>query len=310
MGRSFLVLALLVAIACVVALSPEMSAFDNGVGDANEGYGCSTGCHTVQSSAVITMWSPTTNPGEGETVTLTVNVTGGEASDSPLGVMILSALATSGSLPSDTGWTILSDPTGTTTYNYHEIPAYMGSVSWTWTLQAPSTPDQYTLYAREIHGNGDTYSLNNQTGLTFIVGDIVTPGIISVVITSPTANSEVSDTITVAASMVPSADISYAILSIDGEEVDNKTSAPFLWTIDTHVYTDGAHVLNITATNATGAHGYEEITITVNNAGEETMLLSWVWTMAAGSILMIALIGTSMVVALLIRKHQMEKKVK
>ena len=310
MKRASIVLTLAAVFAAIVVLSPTITAYNNGIGDSNEDYGCSTDCHTVQSSSVITMSSSKSTPTPGETVTVTVNVTGGEASNAPFGVMILSALTSSGSLPSDAGWTIVSDPTGTTAFNYHEIPAYTSSVSWTWTLTAPSTAGIYTLYAREIHGNGDTYSRDYTAGLAFVVGSAGPPGKLSVIITSPGANTEVWDSITVAASLIPSTNISYAVLSIDGTEVDNKTSAPFSWTIDTRLYADGAHVFNITASNETGARGYEEITVTINNSGRQEELLTWMWTMAAGTIFIVAMVGSLIAVALMVRKHHMDKKVK
>jgi hypothetical protein len=303
MRRGHVALFLVAVLIAVAVLSPTMTAYSNGVGDSNKQYGCSTDCHTVQSNSVVTMSPSTITPTPGSTVTVTVNVSGGEASNTPLGVMILSALTTSGSLPSDAGWTIVSDPTGATAYNYHEIQTYTGSVSWTWTLTAPTSEGIYTLYAREIHGNGETYSRDYSTGVAFVVGNPETPGQISLVITSPAANSEVSNAITVAASMIPSSDILYAILSIDGVQVNNKTDAPFSWTIDTRLYADGTHVVNITATNATSAHGYGEISFTVNNAGDEAKLLDWMWTMAAGSIAIVAWIGVMIVVALMIRRR-------
>ncbi len=308
MRRSHVALFLIAVLIAVAVLSPTMTAFNNGIGDSNEQYGCSTDCHTVQSNSVITMSSSTTTPTPGGTVTVTVNVTGGEASGAPLGVMIISALGTSGSLPSEAGWTIVSDPTGSTNYNYHEINAYAGSLSWVWTLTAPTSEGLYTLYAREIHGNGETYSHDYSTGVAFVVGSLGAPGKISLVITSPSANSEVSKAITIAASMVPSSDISYAILSIDGVQVDNKTEAPFSWTIDTNLYADGTHAINITATNSTGAHGYDEISVTINNAGEEEKILDWMWTMAAGTILILSIISMLIVTALLIRKTLLEKE--
>ena len=256
------------------------------------------------------MWSPDITPAEGEAVTVMVNVTGGEASGAPLGVALLSALAASNSLPSDAGWTIVSDPTGTTAYNYHEITSYTGSVSWTWTLNAPSTAGPYALYAREVHGNGDTYSRDFSTGLVFIVGSEGPSDTISVVISSPIANSEVSGSIVVAASLIPSENITYATLSIDDTLVDNKTSPPYSWTIDTRTYTDGSHVISIATANQSGAVGYAEITIVVNNAEVSEEMISWIWTMAAGSVLMIALVAVLIVAALLLRKHKMDKKVK
>ncbi|MBU0684478.1 MAG: hypothetical protein KJ653_01325 [Candidatus Thermoplasmatota archaeon] len=308
MRRNHVALFLVAVLIAIAVLSPTMKAYNNGIGDSNEQYGCSTDCHTVQSDSVVTMWPSTITLTPGGTVAVTVNVSGAEASNAPLGVMILSALSTSGSLPSDAGWTIVSDPTGAAANNYHEINAYSSSVSWTWTLTAPLAEGIYTLYARELHGDGETYSRDYSAGVTFVVGNPGTAGQISLVITSPVANSEVSKAVIVAASMVPSSDISYAILSIDGVQVDNKTEAPFSWTIDTHLYADGVHSINVTATNATGAHGYDEISVTVNNAGENQRLLDWMWTMAAGTILIIACISVLIVAALLIRKNLMEKE--
>ncbi len=178
------------------------------------------------------------------------------------------------------------------------------------TLTAPTTEGIYTLYAREIHGNGETYSHDYSAGVTFVVGTPGTPGLISLIITSPVANTEVSESIIVAASMVPSTNILYAILSIDGVQVDNKTEAPFSWTIDTQLYAVGVHAINITATNATGAHGYDEVSVTVNNASENQKLLDWMWTMAAGSIFILASISALIVAALMIRKHLMDKEEK
>ncbi|OGS55758.1 MAG: hypothetical protein A3K60_04315 [Euryarchaeota archaeon RBG_19FT_COMBO_56_21] len=300
---------LLAVLSGVVVLSPMLSAYNNGIGDSTEEYGCSTGCHTVQSSSVITMWSPNATPAEGETVTVIVNVTGGEASGAPLGVAILSALATSGSLPSNAGWTIVSDPTGGSTNNYHETPTYTGSVSWTWTLKAPNTAGDYTLYAREVHGNGDTFSHDFTTGLVFLVGSDIIPDTIAVIITSPIENSQVSGSLTVAASLIPSEGILYATLSIDGTLVDNKTTQPFSWTIDTQLLIDGTHVISVATRNASGAVGYDETTIVVNNSEAQQVMLNWVWTMVAGSVLMIALVAALIVIALIARSRKMDKKV-
>lgn len=292
----------------MVVASPNLAAYRGGVADSNQQYGCSTECHTVKSSSVITMWASNATPAPGASVTVIVNVTGGEASASPLGIMIISALARSSSLPSDAGWTIVTDPTGVTAYDYHEESAYVGSVSMTWTLNAPNSPGVYTLFAREIHGKTDTYYNDFSAGIAFVVGS-ATPGVLTVFITSPISGTEISGTITVGASILPVENISYATLSVDGNLVDNKSSAPFSWSLDTKQYSDGAHVLKVIAVNSTGGVGTEEIAVTINNAAPEKTLLSWVWTMAAGSILIVAMLALMMVVALLIRRRVMKGKV-
>jgi hypothetical protein len=295
-------------LAAIVVASPSMTAFRGGVVDSNQQYGCSTGCHTVKSGSVLTMWTSDPTPEPGGTVTVIVNVTGGEASASPLGVQLVSALTKSTSLPSNAGWTIVTDSTGVTAYNYNEISAYTGSASLTWTLSAPNSPGVYTLFAREIHGKGDTYYNDFSGGLSFVVGG-VTPGVLTVFITSPSSGSEVSGTISVAASILPVDNIAYANLSVDGILVGTKTAEPFTWTLDTKQYTDGAHVFTVTATNETGGQGSKEIAVTVNNAAADETMLSWVWTIAAGSILIISLLGVFVVVALMIRKRTMKGKV-
>ncbi len=299
-GHVFLILVALTTVAIIA--SPGINGFSGGVGDSNRQYGCSTGCHTVQSSSTITLTASATEIEPGATVTVTVTVTGGEASASPLGVQIISALTSSTSLPSDAGWTITSDPGGSTAYNYHEDESYTGSVTMTWTMTAPSAPGVYTLYAREIHGNGETYKNDYSGGIAFIVGT-VQPGELTVFITSPTGGSEVSGTINVAATMIPADDVLYAILSVDGNEVDNKTAPPFTWALDTTQYADGAHVVKVTAVNSTGGTGTKEIAITVNNAAPGESILSWVWTMAAGALLIVALLSMFVVVALMIRRR-------
>lgn len=292
----------------IFVASPGLTAYRNGVPDSNQQYGCSTECHTVKSVSVISMWASNATPAAGGTVTVIVNVTGAEASNSPLGIMIISALTKSSSLPSDAGWTIVTDPTGATAYNYNEVSAYTGSISMTWTLTAPSTPGVYTLFAREVHGPDHTYYNDFSGGLAFIVGGS-TPGVLTVFITSPSAGSEVSGTISVTANVLPVEDISFANLSVDGVLVDSKSSAPYTWALDTKQYTDGAHVVQVTATNSTGVSAAKEIAITINNAAAEETILSWVWTVAAGSLLIVAILGLMMMIALMIRRRAMKGKV-
>jgi len=303
--RSRIVLIVTALLVAIVVASPNMTAYKGGVADSNQQYGCSTVCHTVKSSSTITMWTSDATPEPGGPVTVIVNVTGGEASASPLGMMLVSALTGSNSLPSDAGWTIVTDATGVTAYNYNEISAYTGSLSMTWTLTAPTSSGVYTLFAREIHGNDDTYYNDFSGGIAFVVGGTM-PGVLTVFITSPAAGSEVSGTISVTASILPIENITYATLSVDGALVENKTAQPYTWTLNTDQYTDGAHVLQVTAANATGGIGTKDIAITINNAAASETLLSWVWTMAAGAILIIALLGVFVVVALMIRRRAMK----
>ncbi len=306
--RGYVLLAIVSVLAAIVVVAPNMTAYSGGVTDSNEEYGCSTNCHTVVSTSTIAMSASTTTPATGGDVTVTVEVTGGEASNTPLGIMVISALTQTGSLPQDAGWTIVTDPSGSTAFNYHEDKSYTGSVSMTWSLKAPTTAGVYTLYAREIHGNGNTYSHDYSAGIAFIVGS-GTPSVLTVYITSPAAGSQVSGTISVAASLLPSTGISYATLSVDGRVVDNTSSAPFAWNLDTAQFSDGPHVIQVTAVNDTGAIGTKDIAINIDNTAAEEALLNWVWTMAAGVLLIVAVVSLAAISALMIRRRVMKGKV-
>lgn len=299
--------AMLVFFVLVVALAPSFGAYPGGASIANHTYAEPT-CHTKQSTSVMGMSASKTTLAPGETVSVTVTVTGGEASGAPLGVMLLSALSSDGSLPSDHGWTITSDPTGSTSFNYYQVSAYTGSLSATWTLTAPPTAGVYTLYAREVHGNGDTYTNQYSAGISFVVGSPGLPSPLAVIVTSPADGSTISGTFVVNANIVPADDISYVVLRMDGLVIENKSSPPFTWTIDSTRYADRQYTLNITAVNSTGAKGYEELTITIDNGGRTEEILQWMVTMGAGVVAIVAGLCVAIVAALLVRKIVMERK--
>ncbi len=301
----FIVIALLLLV--VVSFAPPLRAYNGGVSPGNYQYGAPT-CHSKQSSSTIQMSASNYTPDPGASVTVTVTVTGGEASNSPLGVMIVSATTSSNSLPSNDGWAIVSDPTGTTTYNYYETESYTGSLSATWTLNAPTINGTYKLYAREVHGNGETYTNRFVSGISFEVGITTVPTGFSAKISSPGDGDEVSGNIIVNADITPLDTVSYAVLKVDGVLVENKTATPYAWSLDTAIYADGQHILNLEAVNATGVHATDQITITVNNGGETEEMLAWVVTMGVGIIVILTIITVAIVAVLLIRKKLMESK--
>jgi hypothetical protein len=162
---SAVILALLVATLPI----PQM-AYNNGASSSNEDYMCGgSSCHGFVSAASISMSASKLNPVEGEQITVTVTVAGSEASGTALGVFLLRSLTTSGDQPSVDGWVIVSDPSGSTTFNYYEEASVTGGVVWTWTLNAPTTAGTYYLYASEHHGNGERYYKDDTVGLTFTV---------------------------------------------------------------------------------------------------------------------------------------------
>ena len=289
-----------------MTIAPPLKAYNGGVSPGNYQYGAPT-CHSKQSSSSITMTASNYTPDPGASVTVTVTVTGGEASGAPLGIMIVSAFTSSNSLPSDDGWTITADPTGSTQYNYYEVNSYTGSLSATWTLNAPSTDGAYKLYAREVHGNGETYTNRFVSGIEFTVGSVAPPTGFSVVISSPNDGDTVTGNIIIQTDITTTSSISYAFLTIDGALVENKSAAPYAWSLDTNAYPDGEHLLKVTAVNATGDQAFKEITIDIDNGGESEELLSWMVTMGVGAIVIVTIIAIGIVIVLMLRKRMMEK---
>ena len=97
---------------------------------------------------------------------------------------------------------------------------------------------------------------------------------VSVSITAPSNGATVTGTINVSASVTTAKAVNYANLWLDGTLLGNKSSAPFYWHINTTHYSEGQHVLNITAFNVVGKSAKAQITVTVNNGGTTIGILS------------------------------------
>jgi hypothetical protein len=159
-------------VAALIILNIGIVGFNNGAGSFDREYDCGGSCHIDPSVATVSMSASKLNPNPGETITVTVTVLGAEASSSPLGVFLVRSATLTNSMPSVDGWVILSDPSGTTTFNYYEEPSVTGGVVWTWTLQAPLAGGTYNLLAREHHGNpggNDRFFSEDLVGLTFTI---------------------------------------------------------------------------------------------------------------------------------------------
>ncbi len=304
-----------------IVFAPGMYANPGGVDSDNLDYDCGGSCHDALSTSVITMSATNVTPAAGGAVTVTVDVSGGEASDSPLGVQIISATTYTNSLPSDDGWTIVADPSGSTTYNYYEVSDYSGSVSLSWDLTAPSTLGVHVLFAREMHGGPGTYANDYSAGLVFTVTDYsaggdddgggdVTDYIPTVVITSPSNSATVSGNLTINANIVSVDEIASATLEIDGLAVGELTAAPFTWTVDTTDMTEGGHVIKLTVVDSTGDSVSKEIAVFVDNDSELVSMLEWVVTIGAGAVTIVCVVGIMVVMALYIRKRVVERRSK
>jgi hypothetical protein len=142
-----------------------------GRGSAYRDYNCSdSSCHVTRGSSTMRMSASNSIPHVGEVIEITVTVTGSEASNSPMGVFLLRSLTASYSQPAVDGWEIISDPSGSTSYNYYERYDVNGGDTWVWTLRAPEEPGNYRLYAREHNGNDNSFWNDHTTGLSINVG--------------------------------------------------------------------------------------------------------------------------------------------
>jgi len=149
----------------------ETKGNGGGTGDSILEYDCAGSCHTSLGDGINSIASSNLNPMAGQTITVTVTVTETSLGSSKLiGVFLLKELNNEGSIPSEDGWNILSDPNGGTN-NYVEKEGTSGvPIDFTWTLKVPSDPGTYNLYTRIHHGPGVLYE-DNTEGLEFEVSD-------------------------------------------------------------------------------------------------------------------------------------------
>jgi hypothetical protein len=229
----------------------------------------------------------------GEEVTVSVTVTGGETVDKPLGAMIVSKLSGSRTMPTENGWTIVSDSVGTAV-NYNEVTAYSGSATFTWTLQAPSTTGSYTLYARmENSVNGVGYYKDYSAGLAFTVSSAA-DGSALVAIQTPANGSTLAGNVTID-TLVDGNNITTTQLLIDGRLVSTTDGTPPSYVIDTNNLTDGTHKIEVIATSSDGQTISRESNFTVNNHGALILPVQqseWMPT----DIIFLALIGCMLMV--------------
>lgn len=303
----------------VIVFAPALGAYNGGVDSSDREYGCGDNCHDVLSTCTVTMSATNTTPAPGDTVTVTVDVSGGQASGTEVGVMIVSATTTTNSLPSDGGWTIISDPDGTA-FNYYEVEEYAGSLSASWDLSAPTQLGIHMLFARVLHGGAGPCVADYPGGLMFTVTDYTgggddgdddgTTSVPTIVITSPSNSATVKSEMSVNVNVVASADdpVVSLTLTIDGDVFGELTSAPYSWVVDTTNLTEGGHVLVVTAVDSTGDLVSKEIAVFVDNESETVAMLEWIVTMGAGTVAIICIVGIMIVAALYIRMRVVDRR--
>jgi hypothetical protein len=235
----------------------------------NQQYGYCDSCHSAQSTMTLTMQSSPSTANAiapGATVTVWVNASGSMSGATQVGALIASTTSTSNSLPSNGGWTITSDPSGSaTSYNYYKFTPYSSSHSFKWVLTAPQTTGTHSLYGRIMHSGSQEY-YKNVGPLTFNVQSVPVNAP-QVTITSPLNGATVSGSIIVTgmATAATGATIASVVLNIDGAQRGTTTSITFSFVVDTTTLLNGAHTIQVVATDNGARTGSQSITVTASN---------------------------------------------
>jgi len=85
----------------------------------------------------------------------------------------------------------------------------------------------------------------------------------AVMISSPTEDAELCGTVNV--EVTASAEVVQVLFSLDGEDMELDTSAPFAWQWDTSVTGEGPHAITATGSDADGASAVDSVSVLVNN---------------------------------------------
>ncbi len=150
-----------VMLATLLLFAPSLgSANPSGVGEGAFDAQCGGACHgdadmNRSSTSIVSLHSEAVAY-EGLLTSVTVSIENIETTQQGLlGVFLLSSLSGAGDLPSDDGWTIISNSEGGTE-NYVEITVLpsQDQRNVTWTLRAPSI-GQYELHGAIHHGTED-----------------------------------------------------------------------------------------------------------------------------------------------------------
>lgn len=255
-----------------ILFSTGVVGYDGGNGSSNQEYNCGDSCHKTESSSTISMTASNLTLNPGEIVNVTVTITGSEVDDSHQGIFLTKSKDASNSKLSVDGWVIISDPSGTTTYNYYEEDSITDGVVWTWTLQAPTAEGAYQLYAREHHGGGSRYYKEVSEGLTFTVvsGGDQQNQLPTCDISDPSSGATVVDTVTVAGTASdPDGNVEKVEIRIDDgtwTQLDGTTSWTYEW--NTTGLSDGSHTIFARSFDGTSYSLESRVKVTVGESSQ------------------------------------------
>ena len=124
------------------------------------------------------------------------------------------------------------------------------------TVSSPAQGRHYIMV--QYYSGNDDYALT----ATITYGSVADTTAPSVSISSPSNGATVSDTITISFTASDANGIASRVIKIDGTTV--STSSSYSW--NTAVYSDGSHTIRCEATDPSSNTGYDQHTVTVDNA--------------------------------------------
>ena len=125
----------------------------------------------------------------------------------------------------------------------------------------PGTPIRSPLTGFRLYGGSFDYITIN-----------LIPPIVS--IQSPHDGDHISGSTAVDVSVQDSSGISWVEFQVDGLQRYLDTTSPYSWTWDTTTYSDGAHLLNVTAQSANGTTNFDYCTLIVDNSPPVVLSIS------------------------------------
>jgi hypothetical protein len=203
---------------------------------------------------------------------------------------------------------------GTNAVNYVQFRidgALVGNRSaapYSFTLNTTAYPDvQHTLTVTAVDSTG--LSGTGQAVVTFNnTGSAKVAPIVAV--SSPVSGSSVSGAINVNATVTGVSTVTWVRLSVDGQEIVNRSSSPYDFDLDTTKLSNGQHTINVTASGPDGALGWKELTIDVQNqgapeSGNEDVEDQMVLNITAGSLAVIAVFaGLLVLISSVLRRRR------
>ena len=126
----------------------------------------------------------------------------------------------------------------------------------------------------QYFGNGQVDAYKAVVAAQNVVGDKTPP---TVSISGPGKGATVSGTVQVAGTATDNVGVTSIQLSVDGQVIASSSSSPFLFSWNTAGYTNAAHTITVSASDAAGNVGTASISVTVSNissTGASTLAVS------------------------------------